>query len=169
MNFKEAFSWVEANEKVLSPILKARKEIEEFKQKLIDPALNNKHLLAIRDMLVDTGTLDSLSQALEYLPEGGLTILDFDKKTKTALLTYRYGPTKDPMSLTIEADCGLSEIGIRIGRFCCSENVANFELYPEPDYYISLNSKEWKDHDRVTATIADAVWKTGGKTPKTFI
>lgn len=38
MNFKEAFSIIETNERALSPILRERRKIEEFKQQLMDPS-----------------------------------------------------------------------------------------------------------------------------------
>lgn len=85
MNFKEAFSRIEEDGRLLSPRIEQKEQIEGFK-KMIEGLQEESFLLKIKDRLVDTEALDALSQAIDYVPDCRFFVRDLVHSDKHGII-----------------------------------------------------------------------------------
>lgn len=170
MNLKEALTLIEKDRKPLSSRLEQREKIEEFKQKL-ESSQEEGFLAKIKDRALDTGLLELISEAFDYLPlDATFVVLEPSKNYQPAnLVTIRilWGPLDTRQFKAVEIDFPLDsdEISINSGDFEILERVGSV-MRVGVDFAQSLSSTQWKNRDRITAGVADAIWSVGVRTAK---
>lgn len=174
MNFKEAFDQVESSGKELTPVLKIRREINEIKKKLEDSGLKDNKLLKIKDRVIGSGILDTVSASLDYLPECDFFFLpelslyddsitlrfntDFNEiESKWDQIAIRFPTNKEAKD----------SIWISFGQWTIHRGSSAppywWPMDRDHETQIELSSVEWNDSDLVNAAMADAVWKMIGE------
>jgi hypothetical protein len=159
MNFKEAFVWNQRNRKVLSPILKEKRDIENFRRQLIGISEGDEGSLKRKEILIDSGLLDVFLESIEYLPDGDFFVRKLGQEVAGIGLEWGYNSQAwNGVGITFFKN--LDGVQIYYEKFKSGTQVdANASLY------IDLNLEELKDKNIVAVAIADVIWKAGGKRP----
>lgn len=170
MDFKEVFRWDETNDSVLSEKLFEKEQIEKAKQNIL-ASQESDSLSKIRSRVIESGVLDVMSEALDYLPECRFLMREeehaSDPGISISLIWDEEGDNRK--DLIIYLPFSSENITIFSAPFHVIVDHPAGGFHKVPCFTVELVPEQWEKADRVIAGVADAVFKAGGKTPKTLI